>query len=303
MNRFIYAIAICLSFAACGGEGSSSSGDVTLANQIDSISYAMGVDLSKQLKGLGIDLNAKQLLSGFNDFGKEGLGAASTKVIRAFSGELQKRQGKPFAGEDQPTTNIDSLSYALGFDYATQMDRGGIALNGQALHSGCAAHMSNTSSLDSLQIANQMQTLTNIMREKAQAIAIEEGKKNEAAGLAFLEENGKKDGVKTTASGLQYKIVKAGSGPYPKAENKVKVHYEGRLLDGSVFDSSIERGEPIEFQLTGVIPGWTEGVQLMNKGSKFQFYIPSNLAYGDRGTPTIGPKSTLIFDVELLDFQ
>lgn len=119
---------------------------------------------------------------------------------------------------------------------------------------------------------------------------------------AFLTENAKKEGVKTTASGLQYKITKEGTGAAPTASSTVKVHYTGKLVDGTVFDSSVERGEPIEFPLGQVIPGWTEGLQLMKPGGKATLYIPAKLAYGEQGIPgTIPPNSTLIFDVELLE--
>lgn len=123
-----------------------------------------------------------------------------------------------------------------------------------------------------------------------------------AAGADFLKENGKKEGVKTTASGLQYKVIKEGEGKNPKATDTVRVHYRGTLLNGTEFDSSIKRGEPAEFPLNRVIKGWTEGVQLMKEGAKYQFFIPSNLAYGERGTPggPIGPNETLIFEIELL---
>ncbi len=130
------------------------------------------------------------------------------------------------------------------------------------------------------------------------------GKKNKAEGLKFLAENGKKAGVTTTASGLQYEILKQGNGTKPKATDKVKVHYRGTLIGGKEFDSSYKRGQPISFPLNGVIPGWTEGVQLMNVGSTFKFVIPSELAYGDRGAgKDIGPDSTLIFEVELLAIE
>ena len=121
-------------------------------------------------------------------------------------------------------------------------------------------------------------------------------------GQTYLADNAKKDGVKTTASGLQYKVLQEGAGKSPKATDTVLVHYRGTLLDGTEFDSSYKRKEPIEFPLNGVIPGWTEGVQLMKEGAKYQFVIPSNLAYGRRGTPggPIGPDETLIFEVELL---
>lgn len=122
-----------------------------------------------------------------------------------------------------------------------------------------------------------------------------------AKGTAFLAENGKKAGVKTTASGLQYEVVTEGKGPKPKATDVVKVHYEGKLVDGTVFDSSRQRGEPIEFPLNRVIPGWTEGVQLMNVGSRYKLTIPAKLGYGEEGAGPIPPNAVLVFDVELLD--
>ncbi|HEY8405229.1 MAG TPA: FKBP-type peptidyl-prolyl cis-trans isomerase, partial [Flavobacteriales bacterium] len=119
----------------------------------------------------------------------------------------------------------------------------------------------------------------------------------------FLEENKMKDGVQTTPSGLQYKVIHEGNGPKPAATDIVEVHYHGTLIDGTVFDSSVERGEPIRFPLNQVIPGWTEGLQLMSKGSKYILYVPENLAYGPRSMGSIKPYSTLIFEVELLDIN
>lgn len=127
------------------------------------------------------------------------------------------------------------------------------------------------------------------------------GQLNAQAGAAFLADNAKKSGVMTTKSGLQYQVLKEGSGQKPKATSRVKVNYEGRLLDGTVFDSSIARNHPVEFQLSQVIAGWTEGLQTMKEGGKTRFFIPANLAYGEVGAgDTIGPNSTLIFDIELL---
>ncbi len=129
-----------------------------------------------------------------------------------------------------------------------------------------------------------------------------EGDKNLKEGEEFLAKNKTKSGVVTTASGLQYEIIKAGTGPKPKAEDEVKCHYKGTLIDGKVFDSSIERGEPATFPVNRVIPGWTEALQLMPVGSKWKLYIPASLGYGERGAgQDIKPNSTLIFEVELLE--
>jgi len=124
--------------------------------------------------------------------------------------------------------------------------------------------------------------------------------KNLQDGIAFLANNATQDGVKTTESGLQYKVVNEGTGAKPGATDKVKVHYEGKLIDGKKFDSSYDRGDPIEFPLNGVIRGWTEGLQLMTEGSTYMLYIPSALGYGPNGPPNIGPNQVLVFKVELI---
>ena len=129
----------------------------------------------------------------------------------------------------------------------------------------------------------------------------EQAEENIAKGKAYLEENGKREGVITTKSGLQYEVLTEGTGKSPKATDKVRCHYEGRLTDGSVFDSSYQRGEPADFGLNQVIPGWTEGVQLMKEGAKYRFHIPYLLGYGERGAgASIPPYATLVFDVELI---
>ena len=139
------------------------------------------------------------------------------------------------------------------------------------------------------------------LREEATAKMQKATAEASSKGTAFLAENGKKAGVTTTASGLQYEVLKQGTGAKPVATDTVKVHYEGKLLDGTVFDSSIQRGEPVSFPLNRVIPGWTEGVQLMQVGSKFKFAMPASLAYGDQGAGPIPPNSVLQFEVELLE--
>ena len=138
-------------------------------------------------------------------------------------------------------------------------------------------------------------------QQKAEAAAAKGSEANLAAGQKFLAENGKRPGVTTTASGLQYEVLTPGTGPKPKPNQTVKVHYHGTLIDGTVFDSSVQRGEPIEFPVTGVIPGWVEALQLMPVGSKWKLFIPQNLAYGPRATGKIPAGSALVFEVELLE--
>lgn len=149
-----------------------------------------------------------------------------------------------------------------------------------------------------------IQSVQKILEEKSRAAQNEAGSKNREQGDEFRRKNGAKDGVKTTASGLQYEILREGSGRAPAASSVVRVHYEGKLIDGNIFDSSVRRGEPAEFPLNRVIRGWTEGLQLMKEGAKFRFVIPPELAYGAHGAPpAIGPDATLIFEVELLSVK
>jgi FKBP-type peptidyl-prolyl cis-trans isomerase FklB len=142
------------------------------------------------------------------------------------------------------------------------------------------------------------------MMAKQQELAKRLGEKNKKEGEAFLSENRKKEGIKALPSGLQYKVVKAGTGKKPKSTDTVTTHYRGTLIDGTEFDSSYRRGQPASFPVSGVIPGWTEALQLMEEGAKWQLFIPPNLAYGERGAGSqIGPNATLIFEIELISIQ
>ncbi|WP_323841087.1 MULTISPECIES: FKBP-type peptidyl-prolyl cis-trans isomerase [unclassified Moraxella] len=147
----------------------------------------------------------------------------------------------------------------------------------------------------------QIEAVGKAFEERKIKEAEEKATKNKTDGEQFLAENAKKAGVQTTASGLQYKVIKEGTGKQPKVTDVVTVHYEGKLIDGKVFDSSYERGIPAQFKLNEVIKGWTEGLQLMKEGGKYELYVPSELAYGDAGNPVIEPNSVLIFTVELLN--
>jgi FKBP-type peptidyl-prolyl cis-trans isomerase FklB len=147
----------------------------------------------------------------------------------------------------------------------------------------------------------EMNASFKVIRDVMQARAAQQAEAAASEGLAFLSENAKRDGITVLASGLQYEVLTAGEGAKPALENTIRAHYHGTLSDGTVFDSSYDRGEPAEFPISGVIPGWTEALQLMGTGSKWRLYIPSELAYGEQGVGSIPPHSALVFDVELLE--
>ena len=191
----------------------------------------------------------------------------------------------------------DRLSYSLGMligerilkQYSEDINYFVMLEGIRAAHKGTETLMTMEEAQVAMQASEERAIQENVAKAKE-------------SGAAYMAENATKDGIKTTDSGIQYEVLTAGTGPSPAATDKVRVHYVGQLTDGTTFDSSVDRGEPAEFGLNQVIPGWTEGVQLMNKGSKFRFVIPSELAYGDQGAgASIGPGETLVFEVELLD--
>ena len=219
----IIAISALLFITACKGEATK---EVVLANEIDSVSYSLGVNIGENIKTQFEDIKIDNFLSGMQEV-------------------------------------IDGVEPKINNDQALMV------------------------------IQNYF---TNKQSAKSE-VKIEEGRK-------FLEENSKKEGVITLASGLQYEVIVDGSGEKPKLEDNVTTHYHGTLIDGTVFDSSVDRGEPASFPVGGVIKGWTEALQLMTVGSKWKLYVPYDLAYGERGAgPQIGPYSTLIFEVELLNIN
>ena len=219
----IIAISALLFITACKGEATK---EVVLANEIDSVSYSLGVNIGENIKTQFEDIKINNFLLGMQEV-------------------------------------IDGVETKINNDQA-------------------------------------LMVIQNYFTKKQSAkseVKIEEGRK-------FLEENSKKEGVITLASGLQYEVIVDGYGEKPKLEDNVTTHYHGTLLDGTVFDSSVDRGEPASFPVGGVIKGWTEALQLMSVGSKWKLYVPYNLAYGERGSgPQIGPYSTLIFEVELLNIN
>lgn len=195
----------------------------------------------------------------------------------------------------------EKVGYSLGFMMAEGNKEAVKDLNLDTFEKGFRdGYEGNDSALTQEQMQEVLMTYQKEQEEQFAKDMQTKATENKTAGTAFLAENAKKEGVKQTDSGLQYKVLKEGTGKSPKATDVVKVNYEGKLIDGTVFDSSYERGEPIEFPLNQVIAGWTEGLQLMKEGGKYEFYIPSDIAYGEAGNAGIEPNSTLIFTVELL---
>ena len=199
---------------------------------------------------------------------------------------------------------MDKVSYALGMGIGRQLnDMGAQSLNiddfAQAIKDVMAG---GKTQLDAHEAQVIVQEFFQKQEEKQRASAAERHKELKAQGEQYLAENGKKDGVVTLPSGLQYQVLQEGNGRKPKATDQVKCHYEGMLVDGTLFDSSIQRGEPATFPLNGVIAGWTEGLQLMQEGAKYRFFIPYHLGYGERGAgASIPPFAALVFDVELIE--
>ncbi len=201
---------------------------------------------------------------------------------------------------------MDKLSYALGIGIGSQLaGMGAKELNIDDFAQAIKDVISGSQlKVDNVEAQTLVQNFFQEQEAKQQAAAAEAGKAAKAEGEAFLAENGKKEGIVTLPSGLQYQVLKEGNGKKPSATDQVVCHYEGMLIDGTVFDSSYQRNQPATFGLNQVIPGWTEGVQLMQEGAKYRFFIPYKLAYGERGAGAqIPPFATLVFDVELIEVK
>src|SRR5213075_1421976 len=194
----------------------------------------------------------------------------------------------------------DKVSYSIGMQIGFNLARQKVDINPDVLNAGMKDAIAGKPQLTPDQVKDVMAQFEKDMEQKQKQL----GEKNKTDGAKYLEENKKKPGMKTTASGLQYKVEKEGTGSQPKPTDMVTVNYRGTLIDGTEFDSSYKRGQPATFPVNGVIKGWTEALQLMNQGAKYQLVIPSNLAYAERGAGAdIGPDATLIFEVESMSIQ
>ncbi len=201
--------------------------------------------------------------------------------------------------------DASKASYCLGLNIGRNLKSQGVPVDPTIFARGLADALSGAQpALTDEEVAAVMQAFEKEMAARHRARSMRAGQANLAEGEQFLAANAKKEGVKTLPSGLQYKVLKVGNGPKPQARDTVRTHYEGRLINGEVFDSSYAREEPTTFEVGGVIPGWTEALKLMPVGSKWQLFIPAKLAYGERGAgPQIGPNATLVFDIELLAIE
>lgn len=228
----------------------------------------------------------------------------SVLMLFAFSTITIAQDDAKTTGEAAKWSESQKLSYILGTQIGNFAKQSEFEVNLDLFAKGLDdTAKGNKPALSQDEINTFMAALQKKAQEKKQAAMKVAGAQNAEIGEAFLEANKKKDGVKVTDSGLQYKVITEGDGAKPKATDKVKVHYSGKTIAGKEFDSSYKRDKPAEFVLNQVIKGWTEGVQLMTVGSKYELYIPAGLAYGPNGPPSIGPDQTLIFSVELLDIM
>ena len=270
-------------------------------------SYMVGMDVGHSLAQVAPDLDLaafeKAVRNAFAG-GKPLVPEEQAKPLgQALMQRIAVRTGRAPAGTSEPAVSKEQAGYLVGADVGRSLapikDEIDLPVMMQALRTVLA----NGKPLLSDEEANAIRTaFSQQVQGKVQAAAAAQAGKNAAEGAAFLAKNKAVKGVHVTPSGLQYLVLRQGAGPRPKASDRVRVNYEGKLLDGTVFDSSYARGEPAEFALDQVIAGWTEGLTLMPVGSKYRFWIPANIAYGDKGTPggPIPPNATLQFDVELM---
>jgi FKBP-type peptidyl-prolyl cis-trans isomerase len=226
-------------------------------------------------------------------------------LAAAMLAACQPKQDDAASASAALESDAQKFGYAIGVDLGKSLQPVKQDVDIAALKAGIDDAFSDaTPKLDDAAREAIKQTVAQKMQERQKAEREAQSAKSKEAGDAFLAENGKKEGVKTTASGLQYEVMTEGKGERPTAESRVTVHYKGTLINGEEFDSSYSRGQPVTFPLANVIPGWTEGVQLMTPGSKYKFVIPAALAYGERGAGVkIGPNETLIFEVELISIE
>ncbi|MGN6151113.1 MAG: FKBP-type peptidyl-prolyl cis-trans isomerase N-terminal domain-containing protein [Lysobacteraceae bacterium] len=277
----------------------------------DRVSYMIGADVGRSIASSGPDMEFAAFERAIRNAFAGGqpllTDEESRTVGTALMQRIAERNGRPVPGlppgARPPAVAKDKVGLMVGTDVGRSLapikDEIEMPVFLQAVRTLMA---SGKPLLSEAEMDRIRADFSKRMDAREQERAANAGRRNAEAGAAFLAKNRTEKGVITTASGLQYRVLRQGNGPRPRPSDRVRVHYRGTLLDGTVFDSSYDRGQPVEFALGQVIAGWTEGLSLMPVGAKYRFWIPASIAYGERGSPpTIGPNATLTFDVELLD--
>jgi len=312
MKAFVRGAAVLITTAALFSGVASAQDKTVLANDREKISYAIGLDVASSLKPVGPDLDTaafERAVKNVFDGGKPLITQEEARTVdQALRARIASRDGKPVPGAapgaPPPPVAKDKVGLLIGtfmVGPSLQQIKSEIELPllVQALRTSLAG---GKPLLAEAEARTVLTGFSERLQAKMKAEAAAAGEANLKKGKDFLETNKKVKGVFVTGSGLQYMVLRQGSGERPKPTDKVSVNYKGTLLDGSTFDSSYDRGQPAEFPVNGVIQGWQEGLAMMPVGSKFKFWIPAELAYGPSGAPPkIGPNATLEFEVELLD--
>lgn len=308
MKPLLRGIAALLTTAAVlFGTAASAQDKTVLTTERDKASYMVGTDIGHSIAPVGPDLDMaafeKAIRNAFAG-GKPLLTPDEAQTTgKALMARISARNGQPSPDGKTPEVGKDKVGLLVGTDVGRSLAPIQEEIDIPVFLQAIRTTTSNGKALLSEEELNAIrQTFSQKVQSQMQAKAAVAGEKNKTEGATFLAKNKVTKGVFTTPSGLQYMVLRQGAGQRPRATDRVRVNYHGTLLDGTVFDSSYDRGQPAEFGLNQVITGWTEGVTMMPIGAKYRFWIPSELAYGPKGTPggPVGPNSTLVFDVELL---
>lgn len=295
-------IIITLSTIACGKGGSSKE----IKSERDKISYSLGAQVGNSFKQGKITIDTAKCSKGLKDALDEKTLEYKEDEMAQIMNDFQNEMSERMSAGGEPgefKVDMNKVSYIIGTQIGQNFKLNEMDISADIFVRGLDDITNDrTPALTDAEIGEVVQKFDEGMRVKQEASYNEALTKNITEASAFLEENAKKSGITTLPDSLQYEIITEGSGPKPKAENTVKVHYKGTLIDGTEFDSSYSRNQPAEFPLTGVIKGWTEILQLMKTGAKWKVFIPPELGYGANGSPPIiGPNSLLIFEIELLE--